>query len=325
VHLGDNAEARTWARKVNEFVADVVRERPGSFGLFATLTLPDVDGALAEAAYAFDELDADGVVLLTNVAGTYLGDPSFEPLFAELGGRGAVVFVHPAELPAPAVPGIPPFAVDFLLDTTHAALSLIASGTLRRHPRLKVIPSHAGGFLPYAADRVSAIAPLAPALAPAAKLLREFYFDVALSSGPSALPSLLGFADPARITHGSDYPYAPAEIAAAFGHSYERYPIDADLRRAIDRGNAVCTVSSDVLDRAEGVRVAGSAPAPLRDQGCRDPRAAPRSRPVAVASRHAVNCEGQAREVRSIPRLLDHCRRRSSKRSHGVERLRRGV
>jgi hypothetical protein len=67
VHLGDNAEARTWARNVNEFVADVVRERPGSFGLFATLTLPDVDGALAEAAYAFDELDADGVVLLTNV------------------------------------------------------------------------------------------------------------------------------------------------------------------------------------------------------------------------------------------------------------------
>jgi predicted TIM-barrel fold metal-dependent hydrolase len=166
VHLGDNAEARTWARKVNEFVADVVRERPGSFGLFATLTLPDVDGALAEAAYAFDELDADGVVLLTNVAGTYLGDPSFEPLFAELGR------------------------------------------------------------------------PLAPALASAAELLREFYFDVALSSGPSALPSLLGFADPARITYGSDYPYAPAEIAAGFGHSYERYPIEADLRRAIDRGNA---------------------------------------------------------------------------------------
>jgi predicted TIM-barrel fold metal-dependent hydrolase len=238
VHLGDNAEARTWARKVNEFVADVVRERPDSFGLFATLTLPDVDGALAEAAYAFDELDADGVVLLANVAGTYLGDPSFEPLFAELGRRGAVIFVHPAELPAPAVPGIPPFAVDFLLDTTRAALSLIASGTLRRHPRLKVILSHGGGFLPYAADRVSAIAPLAPALASAAELLREFYFDVALSSGPSALPSLLGFADPTRITYGSDYPYAPAEIAAGFGHSYERYPIDADLRGAIDRGNA---------------------------------------------------------------------------------------
>ncbi|MCW2902206.1 MAG: amidohydrolase 2, partial [Streptosporangiaceae bacterium] len=72
----------------------------------------------------------------------------------------------------------------------------------------------------------------------AAKLLREFYFDVALSSGPSALPSLLGFADPARITYGTDYPYAPAELAAGFGHSYERYVIDADLRGAIDRGNA---------------------------------------------------------------------------------------
>ena len=60
VHLGDDAEARRWAREVNEYAARVCADRPASFGFFATLTLPDVDGAIAEAAHAFDVLGADG-------------------------------------------------------------------------------------------------------------------------------------------------------------------------------------------------------------------------------------------------------------------------
>ncbi|HMN57856.1 MAG TPA: amidohydrolase, partial [Ottowia sp.] len=54
VHLGDDALARRWAREVNEFAARVRADRPAQFGFFATLTLPDVDGAIAEAAHAFD-------------------------------------------------------------------------------------------------------------------------------------------------------------------------------------------------------------------------------------------------------------------------------
>jgi predicted TIM-barrel fold metal-dependent hydrolase len=237
VHDGDDAAARSRARQVNEFVADVVRENPTSFGMFATLTLPDVDGAIEEAAYAFDELGADGVVLLANNAGTYLGDPSFEPLFEELGRRRAVVFVHPNELPGPAVPGVPSFALDFLLDTARAALNLATSGTLTRHPELRIILSHAGGFLPYVADRV---APLVSFLQPnaAPDLLRQFWFDVAVSSGPSALPSLLAFADPSRITYGSDSPFAPAQAVARFRTRYETYDLPAGTRVAIDRANA---------------------------------------------------------------------------------------
>lgn len=46
VHLGDDAIARSMARKVNEFAADVVNRHPGRFGFFATLTLPDVEGSI---------------------------------------------------------------------------------------------------------------------------------------------------------------------------------------------------------------------------------------------------------------------------------------
>jgi len=69
VYFGDAAEARRRAREINEYSAEVVAARPERFGFFATLTLPDVQGALAEAQYALDTLLADGIVLLANNAG----------------------------------------------------------------------------------------------------------------------------------------------------------------------------------------------------------------------------------------------------------------
>ncbi|WP_152362418.1 amidohydrolase family protein [Microlunatus speluncae] len=132
VYAGDAGEARRWAREINEYAADVVRDRPARFGFFATLTLPDLAGAIEEAAYALDVLGADGVVLLANHDGRYLGDPEFRPLLRWLHDRRTTVFVHPGELPADPVPGIPTFAADFLLDTTRTVLSLILSGTLKQ-------------------------------------------------------------------------------------------------------------------------------------------------------------------------------------------------
>jgi hypothetical protein len=51
---------------------------------FAALPLPDVDGALAELAYADDVLKLGGVVLFSIANAVYLGDARFEPLFEEL-------------------------------------------------------------------------------------------------------------------------------------------------------------------------------------------------------------------------------------------------
>lgn len=238
VHLGDEGEAREMARQVNEFAASVVHEHPGRFGFLATLTLPDVKGAIAEAHYALDVLKADGVVLLTNVRGAYLGVPEWEPLMDELNSRKAVVFVHPSDLPGPAVEGIPPFAADFLLDTTRAAIHYAKSGCLERYPNLKVILSHGGGFVPYAAERIARIcAPDGSNEAGIARL-RQFYFDTALSSSPYALPSLLAFADHSHITFGSDWPYAPKARSLHFSGMLDAFSMMSDLREAIHRGNA---------------------------------------------------------------------------------------
>ena len=239
VNLGDDAEAREKARELNEYAAELVRKHPSRFGFFATLCLPDVKGSLDEVAYAFDKLHADGVVLLANSRGIYLGDSRFDPLFDELNRRKAIVFVHPSILYGNEPPeGMPPFIADFLLDTTRAAIRLAGSGTLDRCPDMKVILSHAGGFVPYAAYRIAVAASLKRNFTEGVAQLQKFYFDIALSGSPTALPSLLAFAQPDHIFYGSDWPYAADPIVGAFTGMYERYSLNDPQRASIDRGNA---------------------------------------------------------------------------------------
>jgi 6-methylsalicylate decarboxylase len=238
-HLGDDAEAIAMSRAVNDFAASVVAAHPGRFGFFATLPLPLVDASLDELQRSLDELHADGVVLLANHRGIYLGDARFDPLFEELQRRGTVVFVHPSILPGlEAIDGIPAYVADFLLDTTRAAVNLCRSGTVDRCPDVKFILSHAGGFLPYAAFRLSQAASPSGNPVEGLDLLQRFYFDIALSGSPTALPSLLEFARPGHVLFGSDWPYAPAAAVAAFTGMYEMHQIDADRRASIDHGAA---------------------------------------------------------------------------------------
>jgi 6-methylsalicylate decarboxylase len=239
VHLGDDAEARARARDVNEYAAGMARAHPKRFGFFATLCLPDVPGSLIELEHAFDALRADGVVLLANHGGVYLGDKAFDPVFEALHRRKAVVFVHPSLVPGlEPLPGVPAFVADFLLDTTRAAIVLARSGTLERYPDLKIILSHAGGFVPYAAFRLSVTtSPTGNPLDGIAQLKR-FYFDTALSGSPTVLPSLLAFAESDHVLFGSDFPYAPPQVVGTFTGMYEAFAMTDAQRRSIDRGAA---------------------------------------------------------------------------------------
>ncbi|MFD4605747.1 amidohydrolase family protein [Streptomyces sp. NPDC058464] len=243
VHFGDAREARAMARRVNDYTADLARDHPGRFGLFATLPVPDVEGSLAELDHALGTLHADGVVLLSNTRGTYLGDPLLEPLMEELNRRDAVVLVHPAAPALPPLPGVPPFVADYLLDTTRAALNLVRNGVTVRCPRIRIILSHAGGMVPYAAGRIALLTPpgeTEPAIAPDLFLteLRRFYFDTALSSASPTMRALRAFAAPDRILFGSDWPYAPGRSAFTFTRELDALDLPVDDRTAIHRGNA---------------------------------------------------------------------------------------
>ncbi|WP_396926902.1 amidohydrolase family protein [Mycolicibacterium sp.] len=236
------ADAAALARDVNDYTASVVTANPDRFGFFATLPMPHVGQSAGEAARALDDLRADGVVLLANNAGVYLGEDGQDNLFAVLDQRSATVFIHPAELPGPTVPGVLPWATDFLLDTTRAAYLLVRNGIRRRYPNITFILSHAGGFVPYAAHRMAMaiMSDTGRSIADSLDDFSSFYFDTALSSSAAALPALLAFAQPGHVTFGSDFPFAPVVASTMFAAGLETYPgLDRASRAAIDRENAL--------------------------------------------------------------------------------------
>ncbi len=236
-------QRREMARRVNEYTANLVAMHPDRFGHFATLPLPEVDGALREIEYVFDTLHADGVILLANYSGKYLGDPAFEAIWAELDRRQAVVFVHPGQPPLSTAAGVAGPLVDYPFDTTRTAAQLVLNGIMDRYPRARVILAHAGGFLPYASHRIAELARVfRPEVADATSILatmQRFYFDTALSSSPAALPSLNAFAASDRILFGSDFPYAPASVAETFVAKLDAYEeLTAKEHGAISHENA---------------------------------------------------------------------------------------
>jgi len=211
---GNAAAARQVARSANDTAAEAIRSYPGRFGGFARLPLPGVDAALAEIDYALGTLRLDGVVLLTNHDGVYLGDSQLDPVFDELNRRQAVVFLHPALPPGAERTslGYAPSLIEFVFDTTRAVTHLVLSGTLDRCPGLRPIVPHAGGTIPFLVDRISLLAarfvPGTATRAPAGveAYLRRLYYELAISTNPHAVASLLQLVGPERLLYGSDWP-----------------------------------------------------------------------------------------------------------------------
>ena len=239
--LPNPADAAALARDLNEYLATVVTA-PDRFGFFATIPMPHVKESVDEVVRSLDELHADGVLLLANAAGVYLGQDGQDDLFAALDARSVVVFIHPAELPGPAVDGVLPFAADFLLDTTRAAYLIVRNEIRSKYPNIKFILSHAGGFVPYASHRmaIGIMSDTGRSLTDSLDDFAGFYFDTALSSTAAALPSLLAFAKPGHVTFGSDWPFAPVATGKLFAAGLETYSgLDSDARAAIERTNAL--------------------------------------------------------------------------------------
>jgi predicted TIM-barrel fold metal-dependent hydrolase len=247
VYFGNLPEACDLARRCNEFSAEMAGRYPQRFGSFAVLPMPFTEHACKEAIYALDTLNADGIVLLGSTEGTFLGDASLDELMAELDRRQAVVFVHPNMHATSETIGldIPGFLLEFLPDTTRAAVNLILSGTMEKYPNIRWILAHAGGFLPYIAWRLSLANMMPPynERAPQGVLtyIKRFYFDTALSPSPYAMAALRELVEPSHILFGSDFPFAPGIITAMQTQALEQHPLfDGNSKQyGLNRGHAL--------------------------------------------------------------------------------------
>ena len=265
VHLGDDAKARDLARACNEEHAEMMTRYP-RLGAVATLPLPDIDGACTEAIYALDVLKLDGVGLLTNYGGKYLGDPSFEPVLDILNARSATVPLHPAVHPSSALVPLRahPSWLEYPFDTTRTAVSLVLADAVERFPNINFIMPHAGGTLPFLSWRLSELInwqvaqPMEQALRDRfssplterygetlsarriTELFGRFWYDTALAPGRASFGALTAIADPSKIVFGSDWPYAyDVIIDQGVAELTQDGLLTSDQQVAIDHGNAL--------------------------------------------------------------------------------------
>src|SRR4051812_39197880 len=245
-HFGDDAAARRLARGVNEDLAGIKRDRPDRFGAFAAVPLPDIEGSLDAIAYAFDVLELDGVSMLTNAGGSYLGDARFDPLFAELQRRGAVAFVHPTASPDPIAHtlGLPDSLLDYPVDTSRAIAKLHYSNTFARTPDVKYVFSRAGGTIPFVASRFAIVdemnvIPGAQERERFADTLPRLYWDTASAFRDPVLHMLRSVAGLENVVFGTDYPYPRDAISiGGLRQLQNTAELDEDERRGVLGGSA---------------------------------------------------------------------------------------
>ena len=247
VHFAEPAQARALARRLNEHASELQAQRPQRFGALATVPMREIKDAVAEVEHALDVLKHDGVSLFASYGERFLGDRAFDPVMDALNQRKAVVFIHPTLHPSSRALTLPwpAFIMEYLFDTTRASVNLLMGGAIDRYPDITFILPHAGGTLPYFAWRLASTPVIDPTMPQwsreqfAAKL-RHFWYDIALSSGPTTMGALKTVADPGRIVFGSDWPFVQAPLVAEALRLHTAPGLHSEAERAaIDRGNAL--------------------------------------------------------------------------------------
>ncbi|KAK2466271.1 hypothetical protein APHAL10511_001913 [Amanita phalloides] len=235
--------SQTIIRQYNLAMRSICLEYPGRFGFFAMMpSLHDVEGALAEIAYALDVLHADGIAMASSYGSghdaKYLGDKIYQPIWSELDRRATVVFIHgtqtPSSTPCPSsLLGLPISEVPN--ETFKAAAHLVVSGFKRRYPNVKVILAHSGGSTIALAPRVAVLARHMGCELLTDQILndfRTFYYETALSAHEPILLALEAFVCPERILFGTDFPAVSAEMADWYTNNLRKFYAANDERLA---------------------------------------------------------------------------------------------
>ncbi len=256
VYFKDDSFSSELARSCNEYMAGLKRDYPGKFGGFASVPLPNVDGALDELSHALDELKLDGVCLLTHYKGRYLGSTEFDEFFHELNRKKVVVFVHPTDPVGTYDPGltISNSIIEAPFETTRAVANMIYTGAADRYPDIRFILSHGGGTIPYLGWKIALIKyqqenkrpPVLTALydflikggpVSGLRILQRMYYDTALISDTPAIKALVEFVGCHKIVFGTDYPFA-AKLAPVVAKNLANCDgFSKEELNVVDRGN----------------------------------------------------------------------------------------
>jgi aminocarboxymuconate-semialdehyde decarboxylase len=209
-------EVIPFVRRCNDALADHVAGQ-GRLEAIAGLPLQDPEAAAEELARAVGDLGMIGAHIGTNCESTPLDAPELEPVLAQAEELDVPLVLHPYYV------GPKPGLEDFYLvnsagnplDTTIAAMRLIHSGTLDRHPRLRLALVHAGGFIPFQLGRFDhafdvRVEPRVRIERRPSTYLRRFWLDT-ITHADLALGFLRDLIGQDRLVLGTDLPFDMAD------------------------------------------------------------------------------------------------------------------
>jgi len=207
------------SRMINDRLAQIIATWPDRFVALGTVPLQNVELAVAELERCVKQLDLRGVEINPNVAGRELTDPSLnlDRFFAKARELDIVIFMHPIGFTQGdrLMDHYLNNLIGNPLDTTVGTSHLIFGGVMERHPGLKIVLPHAGGFLGHYWARMDhgwrarpdcrTIIKKAPT-----SYLKKFFFDT-ITFDPEMLRNLIDKFGAAQVLLGTDYPFDMGE------------------------------------------------------------------------------------------------------------------
>ncbi len=234
--------AREFCQQANDSMATFVAQSDRLDGV-AVVPLQDPDAATAELRRAVTELGLCGVEIGTTMEDVPLDDRRFDGFFDAAEALDVPVILHPYYV------GVRKQLADFYmtnltvnpLETCIAASRLILSGFFDRHPRLKIVLVHSGGFMPFQIGRLDHGFRVRPETksaisSPPSGYLRRFWYDT-ITHASTPLKFLIELAGKDRVVLGTDLPFDMADVG--FQHYFSEAGLAPDVLSAVTTDNAV--------------------------------------------------------------------------------------
>ena len=210
-HLDADAGGEAMSRATNQGLAEFCEADPGRLRWLATVPMQDpyrALGVLEEAVAA----GAVGVEIGTAVAGRRLDEAEFAPFWSGVERIGVPVTLHPAY--GERNPSLDDYYLEnvlgFMFETTVTVERMIVAGVFDRHPRLRLVLVHGGGYFAFHAGRLRHARTVRPELrsAPADPFayLDRLSFDI-ITHDPKALAFLIDRVGVDRVVMGTDLPF----------------------------------------------------------------------------------------------------------------------
>jgi aminocarboxymuconate-semialdehyde decarboxylase len=230
------------ARMVNDGIAEFVAKMPDRFTGLGSVPMPDCNEAAKELERCVGKLGLKGAQILTNVAGRELSDPAFAPFWRKAEELRALIVLHPSGFTEGKRFARFSFnnTIGNPLETTIALHYLIFDGVLERHPNLKILAVHGGGYLAAYPGRIDhAWGARSDAHGelphPPTSYLKKINFDSVVFT-PHQLAELVRLYGADHIIMGTDYPFDMADYDP-IGHVASA-GLDESAVAAIAGGNA---------------------------------------------------------------------------------------